>query len=724
MIRRVDVQPSAAFPNPAENVSMARKAEPTAQAHRGHAVKDGVLPSTDLRKAAVVGQVETRHVPLPTIAPGELHPLAPGRLDLQSAAAQSAVKNSLDFFAGKQLASLVAGDSVNPKNLVARSVDRDELGMTHVRLDRMQDGLKVYGQQVISHLDQSGKVAEVTGDTGPLNLAPGASEPATVTQQAAMETAKRAFLKENPGINPKDVSAEKVFYKAQDGMYHQAFRVEVTNLTDSPKPLRMNYMVDAHSAQVLSKFNTIDAVELPKAKPAAAADPVTVSGAATPGAAIKDLTTVTSQINIDQDLDVTKLNLNLDIDHSYRGDLVVTLTSPSGKSVDISNRQGGSADNIKGDFDLSAFKGEASKGTWTLSVSDKARQDEGKLNGWKLDITGTPRTGGGGGGGGGGGAAGTGSSLYSGSVPLSTHQNTDGTWSLQDDTRGGSKTLDAQNKSSASGNVGFKDGNNVWGEATDDKRTKAAIDAHYGMEMTWDFYKNVLGRNSIDDKGEALNSYVHLDNNYNNAYWDGKQMQYGDGDGTEFTPLTSIDIAGHEISHGLTERTAGLVYEGESGGLNEAFSDIMGKGVQWYAAQQNPAVKFSWGLGVEPFTPGKAGDALRYMDDPTKDGYSVDNYKNYPKQTEVHGSSGIANNAFVLAVQGGKNRTSGIQVDGGIGMEKALKIFYRAEAFYMTPNTTFAQAKAATVKAANDLYGADSQEAKTIAAAWNAVGVN
>ena len=124
------------------------------------------------------------------------------------------------------------------------------------------------------------------------------------------------------------------------------------------------------------------------------------------------------------------------------------------------------------------------------------------------------------------------------------------------------------------------------------------------------------------------------------------------------------------------------------------------------------------------YTPNTPGDALRYMDDPTKDGYSVDNYKNYPKQTEVHGSSGIANNAFVLAVQGGTNKTSGIHVDGGIGMEKALKIFYRAESVYMTPDTTFADAKAATIRAANDLYGADSQEAKTIAAAWTAVGVN
>ncbi|KAF0215570.1 MAG: M4 family peptidase, partial [bacterium] len=173
-----------------------------------------------------------------------------------------------------------------------------------------------------------------------------------------------------------------------------------------------------------------------------------------------------------------------------------------------------------------------------------------------------------------------------------------------------------------------------------------------------------------------------------------------------------------------TERTAGLIYNGESGGLNEAMSDILGTGVEWYAAQQGGR-EWNWKVGEDAFTPSNGNnDALRYMDDPTRDNYSVDNYRNYPQQTEVHGSSGIANNAFYLLVQGGTNRTSGIAVANGIGMEKGLKVFYRALSTYMTPSTTFAQARQATINAATDLYGANSTEVQKVKESWTAVGVN
>ena len=111
------------------------------------------------------------------------------------------------------------------------------------------------------------------------------------------------------------------------------------------------------------------------------------------------------------------------------------------------------------------------------------------------------------------------------------------------------------------------------------------------------------------------------------------------------------------------------------------------------------------------------------MDDPTKDGYSLDNYQNFTPDTEVHSSSGISNNAFYLTAQGGTNRTSGESVDQGIGMEKSLKIYGRALTTYLTPNATFADAKQACISAAKDLYGANSQEVQTVTAAWNAVGV-
>ena len=287
-------------------------------------------------------------------------------------------------------------------------------------------------------------------------------------------------------------------------------------------------------------------------------------------------------------------------------------------------------------------------------------------------------------------------------------------------------TFDAKIANTASGQTKISDDNDKWGETTDPARAQAGIDAHYGASATYDFLKEVLGRDSIDGAGEKLVSYVHVRNNFVNAFWDGDKMSYGDGDGKQSGPLTTLDIAGHEIAHGLTQRTAGLIYSGESGGLNESFSDIIGTGVEWHAAQKNPDVKWNWTVGEAAWTPtnGDPHDGLRYMNDPTKDNYSVDNYKNYPKQTEVHGSSGISNNAFYLLVEGGKNRTSGLEVKGGIGMEDGLKIFGRALATYMTPKTNFAQAREATIKSATDLYGADSNQVQKVKDAWTAVGVN
>jgi Zn-dependent metalloprotease len=314
--------------------------------------------------------------------------------------------------------------------------------------------------------------------------------------------------------------------------------------------------------------------------------------------------------------------------------------------------------------------------------------------------------------------------MYSGKVDIGATKNADGTWKLLDTSRGqGIETRDAMNKTSNTGAKQINDDDNVWGEKTDPARNQAAVDAQYGAAMTYDLYKNLLGRNSIDGKGEKLVSNIHIDKNYVNAYWDGSQMNYGDGDGKDATALTALDIAAHEITHGLTERTANLNYEGESGGVNEAMSDILGKGVEWYAAQQNPNVKFTWGVGERVWTPGTPGDALRYMNDPTKDGYSVDNYKDYPKQTEVHGSSGIMNNAFTLLVEGGTNRTSGIKVDSQVGMNDAVKIYGRALTTYMTPTTSFAQAREATIKAATDLYGKDSVQVQKVKDSWHAVGV-
>jgi Zn-dependent metalloprotease len=591
--------------------------------------------------------------------------------------------------------------------------------MTHVRMDRMHEGVKVFGEQVIGHLDREGKMDSVTGETSTIPAGLGTQEP-KLSSKEALAVAQKAF----EGKTDRAPVLERVIFQDANGKYHSGYRAELTNTTESGKsPRRMNYLIDGDSGKIIEKFNQMGGIERPAKS---ATSPSTVTGSATPNAAIQDLKTTSSKITLGDDVTIDKLKLDLDLAHTYRGDLVVKLTSPSGKTATLSNRAGGSADDIKGSFDLSEFAGEKTKGEWTLTVEDKAKRDTGTLKSWSLTATAKPQEPGPGPGPGPTPGGADDSTLYSGKVDLSTTQNADGTYRLEDSTRGkGVVTLDANNKERPSGATQFSDKNNTWGETGDASRTKAAVDAHYGAEMTYDFYKNVLGRDSLDGKGEKLVSNVHISNNLVNAFWDGTQMNYGDGDGRDSGPLTTLDIAGHEITHGLTERTAGLIYSGESGGLNEAMSDIMGTGVEWYAAQRNAAVKADFAVGEDAWTPtnGDPNDALRYMNDPTADGYSVDHYKNYPKQTEVHGSSGIANNAFYLLSEGGTNRTSGAKVDGGIGMEKSLKIFGRALTTYMTPRTTFAQARDACIKAATDLYGATSPEVQKVKDSWSAVGV-
>ncbi|RYZ34943.1 MAG: peptidase M4 [Myxococcaceae bacterium] len=639
---------------------------------------------------------------------------APGRLALDSKEAQSAIQTSLKHLTPPLTASSLLAANKSGPTLAPKSVERDELGMTHVRLDRVHEGVKVFGEQLISHLGTDGKVSSVTGEQNPIPAGLGSQKPKLAPQQA-IDIAK----KELGGKADKQPSSERVIYQDVEGKYHSAYQVEVTQIAGQEKPKKQNYIIDANTGKVLESFNKIGGYS----RPATADTTKQASVVATPNAPIPDLGKAESKVTITEDVTVDTLKLDLDIKHTYSGDLTISLTSPSGKTEVVQSRKGGGVDDVKGSFDLSAFKGESAKGEWTITVEDKAKRDTGTLQSWGLTVTGKATT-----------PPPTDpvgkaddQSMYSGHVDLKTTKNADGTYSLEDSTRGkGVVTYDAKNANTASGQTKITDDNDKWGEATDPARAKAGIDAHYGAAMTYDFLKDVLGRDSIDGAGEKLVSYVHVKNNYVNAFWDGEKMSYGDGDGKNAGPLTTLDIAGHEIAHGLTERTAGLIYSGESGGLNESFSDIMGTGVEWYAAQNNPEAKWNWTVGEAAWTPtnGDPDDGLRYMNDPTKDKYSVDNYKNYPKQTEVHGSSGISNNAFYLLVEGGKNRTSGLEVKGGVGMEDGLKIFGRALTTYMTPKTTFAQAREATIKSATDLYGADSNQVQKVKDAWTAVGVN
>jgi Zn-dependent metalloprotease len=313
------------------------------------------------------------------------------------------------------------------------------------------------------------------------------------------------------------------------------------------------------------------------------------------------------------------------------------------------------------------------------------------------------------------------STLYSGRVNLKTKRNADGSYSLE-----GMKVrvLDMQNRRTGPG-VPLQDLNDTWGETTDPASHKGATDVLYGLEVMQSMMTEVFGRDSLDGRGGMITANVHVGERYNNAFWSGRDLtlNLGDGDGRNLSPLVSVDIVAHEVSHGLIQSSAGLAYQGEAGALNESYADIFGTGAEWYASQTNDAVKFDYAIGEDVLTPGIDGDALRYMDDPSKDNYSIDHYSKFRRGHEVHSSSGIANNAFYLVTHGGVNKTSGEGVENPIGMEKGLKIFYKALVDYMTPNTSFAQARAATIQAATDLYGASSDEVEAVKEAWTAVGV-
>ncbi|MED5078183.1 M4 family metallopeptidase, partial [Geobacillus stearothermophilus] len=296
-----------------------------------------------------------------------------------------------------------------------------------------------------------------------------------------------------------------------------------------------------------------------------------------------------------------------------------------------------------------------------------------------------------------------------------TYSSYYGYYYLQDNTRGsGIFTYDGRNRTVLPGSL-WTDGDNQFFASYD----AVAVDAHYYAGVVYDYYKNVHGRLSYDGSNAAIRSTVHYGRGYNNAFWNGSQMVYGDGDGQTFLPFSGgIDVVGHELTHAVTDYTAGLVYQNESGAINEAMSDIFGTLVEFYA-NRNP----DWEIGEDIYTPGIAGDALRSMSDPAKYG-DPDHYSKRYTGTQdnggVHTNSGIINKAAYLLSQGGVHY--GVSVTG-IGRDKMGKIFYWALVYYLTPTSNFSQLRAACVQAAADLYGSTSQEVNSVKQAFNAVGV-
>lgn len=271
---------------------------------------------------------------------------------------------------------------------------------------------------------------------------------------------------------------------------------------------------------------------------------------------------------------------------------------------------------------------------------------------------------------------------------------------------------DGQNKSALPGKL-------VRGEDSKPSGDKAVNQAYDGAGATYDFLREVLKRNSIDGKGLQLDSTVHYQQKFNNAFWNGQQMVYGDGDGKLFLSFTgAIDVIAHELTHGLTQYAVpgGLVYADQSGALNESISDVFGSLVKQWTLKQS-VEQADWLIGAGIMGP-EVGKALRSMADPGNQAltWSGDDQPKtmagYVEGGDVHTNSGIPNHAFYAAAIALK----------GNAWDKAGPIWYQALSL-LTPNATFADMAKATSASAALLYGSNSAEQHAVQAAWKVVGV-
>jgi bacillolysin len=292
-------------------------------------------------------------------------------------------------------------------------------------------------------------------------------------------------------------------------------------------------------------------------------------------------------------------------------------------------------------------------------------------------------------------------------------------------------------------------GNHVFGHASTDQRNTTNADTYATTSQTLSFMYWVLGRDFVDGNrgpryygsvsgGTLISARNHVGSNYNNAYWDPPTgtINLGDGDGTTFRSFASLDIVGHEWQHGVTQYTAGLVYRNEPGAINESFSDIMGAMTEryWRGESGNQFTTnctlagncTTWKIGDESYTPGTAGDSMRYMNEPWRNGYPWHySQRVYPDPCTpsifndncgVHTNSSISNFAFYSLSKGWPGAVS------AIGADKATQIFYKAIRDCMISSDGFAWTRRCTEWAAGSLYGSGSYEQNQTRAAWNFVG--
>lgn len=325
--------------------------------------------------------------------------------------------------------------------------------------------------------------------------------------------------------------------------------------------------------------------------------------------------------------------------------------------------------------------------------------------------------------------AGTAATRYSGSRSIET-DFTGTEYRLRDYSRGnGILTYNCQTTTNYQ-NVDFTDDDNNWTavEYNNSAKDDGALDAHWGAEMTFDFWGNVFGRNSFDGNGAAIRSYVHYDSGFNNAFWNGSVMTYGDGSGMDI--FTAIDVCGHEIGHAICSYTADLAYQDESGAMNEGFSDIWGACIEHYGRTGTMSGTVSsdvWLIGEDI-----SSTYLRSMQNPNIKGdpdtyLGTYWYSGTADNGGVHTNSGVLNHWFYILAAGESGTNNAPTPDTynvtGIGLLKAAEIAYFMERDYLTSNATYADARAASIELASSLYCGNSPEVMAVTDSWYAVNV-
>ncbi len=320
----------------------------------------------------------------------------------------------------------------------------------------------------------------------------------------------------------------------------------------------------------------------------------------------------------------------------------------------------------------------------------------------------------------------SGLSLYNGSVKI-TADSFSGGYRLHEIQRGnGIQTLNMSNDTDFYIAGDFVDDDTNF----TDFYAQAGISAHWGAEVVYDYYWTQHGRNSYDDDGATIYSYVHYDKDFNNAGWDGSRLIYGDGDNIKFTPFVSLDLVAHEFTHGITQFSADLIYQNESGALNESFSDIFGTVIEFY----EEGLKGDWLVGEDISL---SRPAVRSMKDPSSLNHPDTYMGNFwspstadpDKENDyggVHFNCGVQNYWFYLLSEGGNgvNDQGNSYSISGIGIRQAAQITYRNLTTYLMPYSNFSGAKLGSIHAVIDLFGKDSPQYHAVVKAWDAVGVS